>query len=111
MTASAERIPHVRVTRFEKPGDVPVVGFLHRPEAAKDGLVFTHGAGSDSGSALLVALASAFAESGIAVLRCDLPFRQARRHGPPRGDGATDRLGLEAAVTALRAEVPGRLFL
>jgi predicted alpha/beta-hydrolase family hydrolase len=87
------------------------VGYLHQPEAAKDGLVLTHGAGGDCGSTLLVALASALADAGIAVLRCDLPFRQARLHGPPRGDGSADRRGLEAAVSVLRGEVPGRVFL
>jgi len=88
------------------------VGYLHQSEAgAEDGLVFTHGAGSDCGSPLLVALASSLSEAGLAVLRCDLPFRQTRPHGPPRGDGAADRLGLKAAVTALREELSGRVFL
>ncbi len=62
--------------------------------------------------ALLVALAEAFAGAGFAVLRCDLPFRQQRPHGPPRpGDAARDRAGLRHALTTMRELFPGRLFL
>jgi uncharacterized protein len=60
---------------------------------------------------LLVALAEAFAERGCTVLRCDLPFRQARPHGPPRGNGAEDREGLLHAVQVMKKLVFGRVFL
>ena len=61
---------------------------------------------------LLVSLASAFASRGLFVLRCDLPYRQARRTGPPHPAGAArDRQGLRAAVEALGDLQPGRLFL
>lgn len=74
--------------------------------------MLTHGAGSDCRSPLLAAVARAFAQEGLAVLRCDLPFRQARPHGPPApGDATRDRAGLLAATAALRAVAPGRLFL
>ena len=97
---------------LERSGNPPVRGFLHRPGAgARDGLVLTHGAGGNCGSSMLVALASEFAEAGVTVLRCDLPFRQARPHGPPRGNGSEDREGLKHAVAAMREEVPGRVFL
>lgn len=88
-------------------------GFLHRPaQPTGDGLVLTHGAGANSKSALLVALADAFANAGFAVLRCDLRFRQDRPFGPPRpGDAERDREGLEDALAALRRAAPGRLFL
>lgn len=88
-------------------------GFLHRPATpAMDGLVLTHGAGSNSRAPLLMALAEAFALVGMTVLRCDLPYRQSRPHGPPRpGDAARDREGLQNAVAALRKMVPGRMFL
>jgi uncharacterized protein len=91
----------------------PVRGFVHRPATgAGDGLVLTHGAGSNSRAPLLVALAEGFAAAGMIVLRCDLPFRQVRPFGPPRpGDAARDREGLKNAVAALRKEVSGRLFL
>ena len=90
-----------------------VRGFLHRRESADaDGLVLTHGAGANCQSALLTALAEAFCDAGVTVLRCDLPFRQARPTGPPmRGSAERDQAGLAAAVTALRNETGGRIFL
>lgn len=93
--------------------DPPVRGFLHRPAAAsEEGFVLTHGAGSNCKAALLVALAEVFADAGVTVLRCDLPYRQIRPYGPPRpGDGARDREGLKNAVTCVRKLVCGRMFL
>ena len=93
--------------------DPPVHGFLHRPESPSgDGLVLTHGAGGNAQSGLLVALAEAFAGAGFTVLRCDLPFRQFRRFGPPRpGDAARDREGLKNAIAAMRKLVSGRVFI
>jgi predicted alpha/beta-hydrolase family hydrolase len=93
------------VERFvdETPGQPAVRGFLHRPDPALgDALVLTHGAGSNCGAPLLLAMAETFAEAGILVLRCDLPFRQARPHGPPFGNGALDRAGLRRAVEVVR---------
>lgn len=96
----------------QAPDQPSVRGFLHRPDGeAAAALVLTHGAGSNSGASLLVAVAEAFADAGFAVLRCDLPFRQARPHGPPFGNGAQDRAGLRRAVEVLREIVPGRIFL
>ena len=94
-------------------GDIPVRGFLHVPaNASGDGLVLTHGAGADCQSALLIALATASSESGLIVLRCDLPFRQSRPHGPPpRGSAERDQAGLRTAVEAIRQVVSGRVFL
>ena len=93
--------------------DPQVRGFIHRSAAAPgDGLVLAHGAGSNSRAPLLVALAEAFAEAGVTVLRCDLPYRQNRPYGPPRpGDAAHDREGLKNAVAAVRKLVSGRIFL
>jgi predicted alpha/beta-hydrolase family hydrolase len=83
-------------------GDPPVRGFLHSARGSEVGIVLTHGAGSDARAPLLSALASAFVEAGITVLRCDLPFRQARPSGPPSRAGAErDRRGLAAALAAL----------
>lgn len=92
----------------------PVVrGFLHEPvQANGDGLVLTHGAGANCQSKLLIALASAFSGAGYLVLRCDLPFRQSRPHGPPfPAMAARDRQGLRRAVDILRSKTPGRIFL
>ncbi len=93
--------------------DPHVRGFLHRPAAPSgDGLVLTHGAGSNSRAPLVVALAEAFAAAGFTVLRCDLPYRQARSFGPPRpGDAAHDREGLKNAVSVVRKLASRRLFL
>lgn len=90
-----------------------VRGFLHLPESANgDALVLTHSAGGNCQSPLLMAVAEALAESGLTVLRCDLPFRQLRPHGPPgAGSAARDREGLRQAVMALRKLVLGRVFL
>jgi uncharacterized protein len=90
----------------------PVQGFLHPVSCPADGLVLAHGAGSNARAPLLLALAEAFTEAGMTVLRIDLPFRQARPHGPPHpGSAARDREGIEQAVSYLRAQIPGRIFL
>src|SRR5205085_6210805 len=83
-----------------------VRGFIHRPEISNNmGLVLTHGAGGDSTSPILRALADTFSEAGYTVLRCDLPFRQRRTHGAPLGSSAEDREGLRNAVRVMRGLV------
>lgn len=93
--------------------DPPVRGSFHPASGESRGvIVLTHGAGSNSNAPLLVALANNFAASGLAVLRCDLPYRQARPYGPPRpGEAARDREGLKNAVNLVRGQVQGRVFL
>ena len=90
-----------------------VHGFLHMPaDGADAGLVLTHGAGSNCGAPLLVAVANAFSAEGIAVLRCDLAFRQKRPKGPPSpASGSADRAGLRLAVLKMRALTKGKVFL
>src|SRR5437667_8560711 len=89
-----------------------VHGFLHRPDGAGRGLVLTHGAGGNCRAPLLVAAAEAFSAAGLAVLRCDLPFRQRRPQGPPSPSGAAaDRAGLSEAVLALCSIVTGNVSL
>lgn len=85
-----------------------VQGFVHSPVIPSgQALVLTHGAGSNCQAPLLVALADVFAEAGFVVLRCDLPYRQKRPHGPPyRGDAATDRDGLRNVVEAVKGVAP-----
>ncbi|HLW86922.1 MAG TPA: alpha/beta fold hydrolase [Terriglobales bacterium] len=92
--------------------DPAVRGFLHRPASPRNAFVLGHGAGSNSRAPLLVALAETLAEAGFAVLRCDLPYRQARPYGPPRpGDAVRDRQGLMNAVNAVKKLAPGKVFL
>ena len=97
----------------ESLGQPGVRGFLHRGATTPgDAMVLTHGAGSNSESPLLVALASEAARAGFTVLRCDLAYRQMRRYGPPFPAGAAqDRESLRRAVLALRRIAPGRVFL
>jgi predicted alpha/beta-hydrolase family hydrolase len=94
----------------QSPGEAVVRGFLHRADSA-NGLVLTHGAGANCNSNLLTRLAEAFCSAGITVLRCDLPFRQQRPHGPPLGSAEKDQAGLRRAVQVLRALLGGRIFL
>jgi uncharacterized protein len=93
--------------------DAPVRGYLHRSsDPAADCLILTHSAGANCQAPLLVALADAFCVAGITVLRCDLPFRQARPSGPPpRGAAERDQAGLRAAVEAMRRMHPRHVFL
>jgi len=112
MTASPSANPAAEP--FQDDSVTPAVrGFLHRPSnAIGDGLVLTHGAGSNARAPLLIALAEIFAAEGFVVLRCDLPYRQARSFGSPGpGDAKKDQAGLKNAVAALRKIAPGRAFL
>ena len=102
------------VERFaDDAGDVPVRGAVHRPATpGVDVLVLTHGAGGNHAAPILHAVAEAFAARQTTVLRCDLPFRQARPNGPPSPAGAgRDRAGLRRAVELMRARCPGRVLL
>jgi uncharacterized protein len=95
------------------PNEVPVRGYLHLPaDSDSDCLILTHGAGANCTAPLLVALAEAFCVSGWTVLRCDLPFRQSRPHGPPpRGSAERDQQGLRMAVASMRRQTSGHIFL
>ncbi len=96
----------------EAPEHPVVRGFLHTPaNTSGDGLILTHGAGGNCQSPLLRRLADAFCEAGMTVLRCDLPFRQLRPHGPPLRSAEQDRQGLRRAVELMRRQVRGRVFL
>ena len=102
------------VDRFvDDAGDVPVRGTMHRPASpGVDVLIMTHGAGGNHDTPVLRAVAEAFAARRTTVLRCDLPFRQARSKGPPSPAGAVrDRAGLRRAVELMRARCPGRVLL
>lgn len=96
---------------FERPG---VRGFLHPPvleDAGGAAMVLLHGAGGNCRAPLMVAAAQAFADIGYTVLRCDLPFRQERPQGPPRGSPKRDQEGIRLAAAALREVAPGRAVI
>lgn len=94
---------------FEADG---VRGILHRPDRPTgDAIALTHGAGANCQAPLLVRLARAFADSGLVVLRYDLPFRRQRPKGPPfPAAAARDREGVALAANALRGLATGRIF-
>ncbi len=97
----------------ESSGEAPVRGYIHAAahESGKI-LVLTHGAGGNCNAPLLAALAEAFAASGVNVLRCDLPFRQARPKGPPSPANAKrDQEGLRRAVVLMRERFSGPVYL
>lgn len=98
--------------RFEVDGEPAVRGIMDRPEEVRFLAVLAHGAGSDAGAATLAAVAGALRERGGLVLRCDLPYRQARSSGPPRpGDAARDRAGIRKAIEAMRAIADAPMLL
>jgi uncharacterized protein len=92
--------------------DPHVRGFLHTPDAPNGkGLVLTHGAGGNAQAPLLRALADTFGLAGYLVLRCNLPYRQARSFGPPGpADAARDRAGLKNAVVVLKKLIGAALL-
>jgi uncharacterized protein len=94
-------------------GDPAIHGWLHEPERPTGkAIAFTHGAGTDCQSKLLVEMSNALAEAGFTVLRFDLPFRRERPHGPPSpSTAARDRDGLRRAVSVMRERKNDRVFL
>jgi uncharacterized protein len=93
------------VRRFE---EELIRGWLHEPAGVPlRAMALFHGAGSNCESVLMVAVAEAFCNAGYLVLREDLPFRQERPQGPPRGDSQRDREGIRRAAERLRTISPG----
>ena len=87
-------------------------GVLHRPARSSSGLTLTHGAGANCEAPLLVALANAFCDAGVTVLRFNLPFRMKRPFGPPPpGSAERDQAGIRDAVLALRSEITGDIYM
>jgi uncharacterized protein len=66
-----------------------------------------HGAGSNCEAGLMTAVAEAFSQNGVLVFRGDLPFRQQRAHGPPRGGSKHDQEGIRRAAEELRSLLSG----
>ncbi|MFI5115365.1 MAG: alpha/beta family hydrolase [Terriglobales bacterium] len=93
----------------DTPGEAPVRGLLHRAKDSDAGfMVLTHGAGGNCNAPLLVALADKFAAAGLTTLRCDLPFRQRRPHGPPSpSDAKHDQAGLRRVVELMKEQFAG----
>jgi uncharacterized protein len=87
-------------------------GYLLLPGKANgDGVVLTHGAGSNCDAKLLMEMSEALMAAGFTVLRFDLPFRRERPHGPPPFGGAgRDREGIRKAIGVMRGKVKGKIF-
>ena len=103
-------MPQTTIRAFaDNAADPQVRGYLHTPETPNgNGLVLTHGAGSNAQAPLLIALAETFSAAGFTVLRCDLPYRQSRSFGPPGpADGARDRAGLKNAIVSMKKILGG----
>ncbi len=84
---------------------------LHRPTGATgDGIVLSHGAGSDANAKILVALATALCDAGYLVLRIDLAFRKLGRPPGP-ATGALDRAAILEAAGHLRELGARRVIL
>jgi hypothetical protein len=77
-----------------------------------NGIVLTHGAGTNADSPLLKLLAAAFEAAGWRAVRYNLPYRQQRPTGPPfPAQAAADRAGLAQAVAEMRAAVDGKIAI
>jgi len=76
----------------------------HEPKSfSGDGIILTHGAGSNADAPLLRALGEAFADAGMLVLRYDLAYREARPHGSPfPANAARDRESIQKAAETMR---------
>lgn len=94
-------------------GEPAIRGFLHQGQPdGGNGVVLTHGAGSNCQTRLLLELSNRLAASGWTVLRFDLPFRMARKYGPPSpGSAVKDREGLKRAAALMRKKVAGKIFV
>ena len=71
-----------------------------------NGIVLTHGAGSNADAPLLVALAKAFEAAGWRAVRHTLAFRL-RGGSPHPSRSGEDRAGIAQAVAEMRAAVDG----
>ena len=77
-----------------------------------DGVLLTHGAGSDRNAPLLVALDRELTGLGYLVERVDLYFRASGKKGPPMpAAAAADRDGLREQLKALRKRFTGKLVM
>jgi len=92
---------------FEVPGSGPVSALLVRPLAPVLGYVLAHGAGAGMRHAFLEAIADRLADRGVATLRYQFPYMEAKRlrTDSPKVAAAAVRAAVEEARVRL-AEVP-----
>ena len=61
--------------------------------------MLTHGAGGNRESELLQRVCDEWARRGWLAIRYNLPYRRRRPTGPPSGSAATDRAGIDEAIS------------
>ncbi|MEP7119702.1 MAG: alpha/beta family hydrolase [Byssovorax sp.] len=87
-----------------------VSGVLHAPRTRSgDALILAHGAGTDMTAPLLVAVAEGLAARGVTVLRFNSLQKELGKKAPDTL--AKFELAYQAAIAAMRARKPERLFL
>jgi predicted alpha/beta-hydrolase family hydrolase len=88
-----------------------IAGIAHQPDGVPHGVVvLTHGAGGDRESELLQRVCDGWARRGWLAIRYNLPYRRRRPKGPPSGSAATDRAGIDEAITLCRNLSDGPLI-
>jgi predicted alpha/beta-hydrolase family hydrolase len=88
-----------------------IAGVAHEPKGTPSGVVvLTHGAGGNRDSELLQRICDEWSARGWLAIRYNLPYRRRRPSGPPSGSAATDRAGIEEAITLCRNLVDGPLI-
>ncbi len=88
-----------------------IAGIAHQPDGVPQGVVvLTHGAGGDRESELLQRVCDEWARRGWLAIRYNLPYRRRRPKGPPSGSAATDRAGIDEAITVCRNLAAGPLI-
>jgi len=88
---------------FEVPGSGAVSSLLVRPEGARCGCVLAHGAGAGMRHPFLESMAGLLAARGVATLRYQFPYMEAKRGrtDPPAVAAATVRAAVERAAALL----------
>jgi predicted alpha/beta-hydrolase family hydrolase len=88
-----------------------IAGIAHEPDGVPEGVVvLTHGAGGNRESDLLQRVCDEWARRGWLAIRYNLPYRRRRPTGPPSGSAATDRAGIDEAITLCRTLTDGPLI-
>ena len=97
-------MPHDAEPVIIESGDTRVSGLLQVPARARALYVFAHGAGAGMAHPFMTAVATDLSDRGIATLRYQFPYMEARakRPDPPKVAHAAVR----AAVAAARSRVP-----
>lgn len=89
--------------RFAVEGAGEVSALLLRPQDAKWMMALAHGAGAGMAHPFLAALAEELSRVGVATLRCQFPYMEARRGRPDSPEVATATVAAAVRVAAKAA--------